>query len=296
MRAVESIWQRNFLINLAVTKGRYDTALNQVTSGKKLINFSDNPSDAASVLSLKNQSDQITQFDRNIAAGLSLLQPAETAVNSSLTLIYRAISLAEQGASEQNTGQAREILADNVDQLRDQLLNYANSEVAGKFLFAGSNTLTTPYVKDPLSGVVTYPGNGEEVRIQADFSVQATTNVPGNQIFSGPIDVFQRLAVLRDALRADDTATIAGSISTMGEVVEQFNQALGVIGNSSSHLMDIRGQLKSFQTSLMSRISTLEDADLASAISNLSKEQTGLQATLNAGSRIQPNSLMDYMT
>ncbi|HNX97391.1 MAG TPA: hypothetical protein PKK12_06900, partial [Candidatus Aminicenantes bacterium] len=74
MRAVDSIWQRNFLVNLGLTKERYDSALSQTTTGKKVINFSDSPSDAAMILALKNQSGQITQFERNIAAGTKYLR------------------------------------------------------------------------------------------------------------------------------------------------------------------------------------------------------------------------------
>jgi len=283
-------------VNLGLTKERYDSALSQTTTGKKVINFSDSPSDAAMILALKNQSGQITQFERNIAAGLSMLKPAEASIDSSVTLMYRAISLAEQGASETNTGDAREILADEIDQVRDQLLNYANSEVQGKYLFAGANTLTPPFVKDPATGDITYMGNGEEVKIQADFTIQVATNVPGDQVFTGSVDIFQRLADLRDALRADDTAAISTAISSMDDVVNQLDQALGTIGSATSHLNDITAQLKSYQSSLTSRISSLEDANSAAAISNLSAAEVSLQATLKAGSTIFQNSLMDYLS
>ncbi|MCP5104086.1 MAG: flagellar hook-associated protein FlgL, partial [bacterium] len=77
--------------------------------------------------------------------------------------------------------------------------------------------------------------------------------------------------------------------------INQIDQARGTIGNRTSHLHQIQGLLKTFRTSIQEKMSSLEDADMAQAITNLSREEVGLQATLQAGSRIQRFSLMNYL-
>jgi flagellar hook-associated protein 3 FlgL len=310
MRPVESNWYRDFIYNLTNTKNRYDNAISESTSGKKLNHLSDNPSDMSYVLSLRSKLNQIDQYDKNIESGLGFLNTADSALNTSQNLMYSIVSLAEQGASDGTDAEARRILADRVDEMRNELMNYANTEVMGKFVFAGSATDTQPYTKAAdtvvggitIPGVITYNGNNEDIDIQADFSVTVTTNTPGSQIFGDstvavppPYDVFQRLSDLVVALRQNNTTAIGNEISNMSELINQFGEAMGAYGNRSAHLTEIKGMLKSFSSSLEAKMSSLEDANMAESISNLSREEVGLQAVLQAGARIQRYSLMNYL-
>jgi len=311
MRAVEANWYRDFLYNLGITKGRYDEAITQSSSGKRLNHLSDDPSDMAYVLTLRSKIDQVDQFDKNIESGIAYLSSAESAINSVQNVMYSVVNLAEEGASDSTDAEGRRLIADQIDLIRDEILNYANTEIMGKYIFSGSATDTQPYVKaadtiDPVSGVtvpgvITYQGNTDTMEIQADFSVTVGTNIPGSEIFGDstvpapPYDIFQRLSDLVVALRENDTAAIGNEIGNMNEIINQLSEAMGEIGNRSSHLTQIQGLLTSFKSSLETKMSSLEDADMAETISNLSREEVALQATLQAGSRIQRFSLMNYL-
>jgi len=309
MRAVESNWYRNFLSNLSLTKGRYDDAITKATSGKKLNKLSDNPADMAYVLGLRGKIEQINQFDKNIGTAKSFLTASESAMNSIQNSIYRVITLAEQGASETSSPEGRVIIAQEIDQIRDSIINYANTEVMGKYIFAGSDNDSIPFEKDPTEvpapDNVIYNGDGRVVKVQADFSIRVGTNIPGNEVFgvgnliapapAGSTDIFASLHDLRDALIANDTTAISNELDAMSDIQEQINESRGNIGNNLRHITDIRGMLKSYQNSLRVKVSDLEDADMAKAISDLSREEVGLQATLQAGSRIQRHSLMNYL-
>jgi flagellar hook-associated protein 3 FlgL len=309
MRPVESNWYRDFLYNLTNTKIRYDKNISQSTSGKKLTHLSDNPSDMAYVLSLRSKIAQIDQFNDNIETGLGFVKVAESALNSVQNTMYSVVTLAEQGASDTNDAQARSILADRIDKMRDEIMGYANTEVMGKFVFGGSTTNSQPYTKgaDFLTagittpGTVTYSGNNENIDIQADFSVTVATNIPGSQVFGTnaapqpPYDIFQRLSDLVLHLRQNDTAAIGNDISNMHQLNDQIGDAMGNYGNKTAQLNQVKGMLKSFKSSLTAKMSSLEDADMAETISNLSREEVALQAALQSGARIQRYSLMNYL-
>jgi flagellar hook-associated protein 3 FlgL len=305
LRPVESMWYRSFLSNLTNTKTRYDEAISQTTSGKKLNYLSDNPSDMSYVLTLRSKIGQIDQFEKNINSAYGYLNTSESALDQVQTLLYSVVSLAEQGASEDNGADERATLADRIDSIRDEILNFANTEIMGKFVFAGSATDTVPFDRAVdtwdavnqiwIPGVVTYNGNSDDIDVQADFSVTVTTNIPGDQVFTGPIDVFDDLSNLIVALRNNDTTGIANEISTMNELINQMSENISTIGNRTAHLQQIEGLLKNFRTSIQEKMSSLEDADMAEAVSNLAREEVALQATLQSGSRIQRYSLMDYL-
>jgi flagellar hook-associated protein 3 FlgL len=305
MRAVESTWYRNFLLNLQATKGRFDKSITQTTTGKKINKFSDAPTDMAYVLTLKSKVGQVDQFQNNIKTGLSYLKSSETALNSVLNRMFEVVTLAESGASEQNGPDERAIIADQIDQIRNSVINYANSELMGNFIFSGSATNIKPFEKDPGEtppDTVIYNGNSHLRNIQADFSILVNFNIPGNEVFgvgasapAGTVDIFQRLADLRDHLLADDTTALEGDISNFHEVMDQLNENIGKLGNRQAHLTQLSGQLSSFRNSMLGKISSLEDADMAKAISDLTQEEIGLQATLNAGARIGRTSLFNFL-
>lgn len=305
MRAVEANWYRNFLTNLGNTKSRYDKAITESTSGKRLNHLSDDPSDMSYVLSLRSQIGQVKQFDDNINSGKLWLSSGESSLNQVQNLLSSAITMASQGSSESGDAQSRLILADRLDDLRDELLNYSNTEVMGRYIFAGSNTDTAPFVKAAdtvlpsgvvVPGVVTYTGNSDTVSIQADFTVTVGTNVPGDEVFTGPVDIFDRLSQLIQGLRENNTTAISTQTGQLKESVDQISDAIGLMGERNAHLTQIQGLLKNFKTTLTSKMSSLEDANMAEAISNLAKEEVGLQATLQAGSRINRISLMNFLS
>lgn len=304
MRTVEANMYRNFLVNLASTKSRYDTALSQSSSGKKITRLSDAPADAAHALDLRSKIAQIDQFSRNIDSGGKYLSSAESALNGVTTNLYRVITLAEEGASEVNDAAARATIAEQIDLIRDSLLDLANTQVMGVYVFSGTSTDTMPYIKDPAEAdpdTVLYQGNGDVMQIQANFSVQVQINLPGSEVFGAngmaapPHDIFARLATLRDALLANDTATITAETGSMNELIDQISDSLGQIGNYSSHLNDTKGILTSLRSSLKAKVSSLEDANMAEALSNMTKEEVGLSAVLQVGARINQVSLLDFL-
>jgi len=369
MRAVESVWFRNFLNHLGLTKERYDNAITRTTSGKKINKLSDNPTEMAHVMTLRGRLAQIAQFDRNINSGEKSLAAAETALDATVKHIHQVASLASQGATETNTGEQRRIIADQIDLIRNALVDIANTQIDGKYVFAGSNTTVQPFVIEADGITITYRGNEEFIETQADFSVRVATNIPGSQVFTstvtGPgsivaidasgteltfdndisgllgigdmivingesrvisavnspfsvtieepfsttptipspwqynsepnrIDIFQRLNDLSAALRADDTAAIGDSVASMKQVSNHLNSALGHIGNRRGHLQEIKQLLRDFKITLTAQMSSMEDADMATAISDLAREEIGLSALLRSGARINRVSLMDF--
>ncbi|MCP5054971.1 MAG: flagellar hook-associated protein 3 [bacterium] len=304
MRPVEANWYRDFIFNLTNTKNRYDTAISQVSSGKKLNHLSDNPSDMSHVLNLRSKIGQIDQFERNINSAKGFLSTAESALSQTQNIMYSIVSLAEQGASESVDLQGRQAIADSIDQMRDEIRNFANTEIMGKYVFAGSYTDTVPFTDAGdttlpsgvvVPGVVSYQGDSGTIAIQADFNISIDTNIPGDQVFTTPIDIFDRLSDLVVALRQDNTTGIANEIGNMNQIINQVSESISILGNRSAHINQIEGLLKSFKSSIQAKMSSLEDADMAQAISNLGREEIGLQATLQAGSRINRQSLMNYL-
>ncbi len=310
LRAIEGNWYRNMLFHLDNTKQQYDKYISQTTSGKKLNTLSDNPPDMAYVLSLRSKMDQIDQFTRNIDSAEGFLNTAESALNQVQNLMYKVTNLASQGASDTTDAEGRGLIATEIEDIRENIMDLANTEIMGKYIFAGSATDTAPFRVDdvtlpaPPAGrpwPIVYDGNADYIEIQAEFSITVETNIPGSEVFGTgaggppPVDIFEEMATMIENLRNDDALAVGTQTANLNLIITQIGEAMGDLGNRNAHLDTIKGNLKSFKTAIMDKKSSLEDADMAEAITKLSMSEVAMQATMQAGARIQSFTLMNYI-
>ena len=126
------------------------TALLQLTTGKRVNVASDDPSAAAREVAISSQSGDCDQFLRSIASISSELQTADSALNSGVTALQQAISLGVEGANGTMSQQDRAALASEVQSISQQMLGIANLSYNGKYVFAGTADSQPPYVADRL--------------------------------------------------------------------------------------------------------------------------------------------------
>jgi flagellar hook-associated protein 3 FlgL len=114
----------------------------------------------------------------------------------------------------------------------------------------------------------------------------------GDSVFS-PI-----FATINQLLTAVDSGNVAG----MQAALSQFSTTLGglntfrvQLGVSQNTLSDMKNEQDAAKTSIISRQSSLQDADMAQTVTQLSQIQTALQAALTARSITQQKSLFDYL-
>ena len=175
----------------------------QMASGLSVNVPSDNPAAAAVLVQNADQASETDQFQRSIGSIQGEIQNADSTLNSVITSLQQAISLGVEGANGTVNAADRGAVATQVRGIQSQLVSLANLTYQGNYVFAGTETQTTPYVLDPnsLSGVA-YKGNSgvNSVSLGNHFTLQ--TNLPGSQLFSGSNDMFQSIQDLINGLRA----------------------------------------------------------------------------------------------
>jgi flagellin-like protein len=106
------------------------------------------------------------------------LQTADATLSSVVTTLQRAISLGIQGANDTLSDANRLSIAQDVTGIQQQLLGLANLSFQGRFVFAGTNSKTPPFVVDATQASgVRYDENavvnavevGEGFRLQVTF-------------------------------------------------------------------------------------------------------------------------------
>lgn len=267
----------------------------EVTSGRKLLRPSDDPVGARQSLINRARLAQIEQFKSNIDLTLGDLNATDSFLDQVNQRLIRAKEIAIQMGSDANSPAARRTAAAEVDSLIDDLVALGNSTFRGRALFAGENTLTPPYTRT--GDNVTYAGTetGLQRRISHDVPLVETT-VPGTQIF-GPegTRTFQTLFALKRALEANDGAAVRNLLPSISRDQEIVLAARTVIGGRTERVQRTRERLEAQALEIQTLQATIEDVDLAEAISDLQIRQVALQATLGVAGQVLPQSLLEFL-
>jgi flagellar hook-associated protein 3 FlgL len=267
----------------------------EITSGRKLLRPSDDPVGARQSLMNRARLAQIEQFKSNIDLSLGDLNAADSFLDQVNLRLTRAKEIAIQMGSDANSPAARDAAALEVDALIDDLVALGNSTFRGRAIFAGENTLSSPYTRTGNS--VTYSGTetGLQRRISNDMPLVETT-VPGTLVFgSGATNAFQTLFTLKAALEANDGNGIRNTLPSINADQERVLSARTIIGGRTERVQKTRDRLEAQALEIQSLQATIEDADLAESISALQLRQTALQATLGVAGQVLPTTLMDFL-
>jgi flagellar hook-associated protein 3 FlgL len=285
----------DLLAALQQTQQQINTDLQQISSGQSVSVPSDNPGAAAALVQNAAQTSAADQFLRSIGSVQGEVASADSTLSSVTTALQRAISLGVEGASGTLNPSDRAAIAIEVQGIQTQLVSLANLSYQGSYVFAGTATQTAPYVLDPTSASgVTYAGNSNTNSITLGNHYTLQTNVPGSQLFSAAgSDVFQSI---QDLLTGLQTGTgIAAAVGEVNSAANHLDAQRVFYGNAQNQLTAQQTYLNSDTTALAQQQNTLGGADLATAISNLTSEETAHQATLAAVAGANQPNLFSYV-
>lgn len=285
----------DLLSALSQTERQINSDLQQVASGQRVNVPGDDPAAAAGLVRNAEQTAEADQFRRSVASMSGEMQNADSALNSVVTALRRAISLGVQGANGTVNASDRAALANEVQGIFSQLVSLANLSYQGKFVFAGTATQTTPYVLDAASpSGVRYEGNDGINRVTVGDQLTVKNNLPGSQMFSATgADVFQALQDLVTNLKAG--TNIDAAVNEVSTVYQYVNAQRVFYGNTLNQLNSQERSLDSHMTQLAQQQNTLVGTDLSRVLSDLVNAQTSREATLGAIARTQEGNLFDYI-
>ena len=169
-----------------MSKSQTDLAKLQekVASGKELVRPSDGVDLALNISRLKSSIAKLDSYKDSLNAVNDRLRIEESYMTGTSDVLRQIKTLTIQGANASMSLSDKNVIATQIDELINELVNQANgADVNGNFLFAGTRVATRPYQLDD-SGVFRY--QGDQVNTSVDFSSTRQT-VIGR---SGP-DVFQ---------------------------------------------------------------------------------------------------------
>ena len=155
----------------------------------------------------------------------------------------------------------------------------------------------------PCSGVTSgptissYQGDSNPTQIEITSGRRAAITFDGGSVFQGsdPTDILNALTTLAAALSASDQPAIEAGVDAISRAFDRATSAQARVGNDLRAIDDARLRTASERTGVISRLASVEDADLAAAATKLSLADTAYRAALASVATIGRVSLMDYL-
>lgn len=282
---------RNFLADLGILNGDLASLSRQVSSGKRLTDHKDSPAGSAELIFVAKSEGDIDQYRFNSDAGTLYLGAADSTLNEVNNLFTSIYSKGSQAASDSVNTDARASLAHEVRSLREQIVSLANSQVNGRYLFAGSAGSAAPFSLD--GDTVVYGGDDAAVSIRIDAGLDVPMSFSGNEVFGS---IFSVIGALLAGMDSNDATAIKASLEEFSSALSQLSQVRGRIGAHRSTLESVQARLDLRETNLKEQRSRIEDADMAQAVVQLNQTKTALDAAMSAGAAVlQQSNLFDIL-
>ena len=145
MRVTTQSITNNFLHNLNKHLFKINKYQNEISSGKKLMKPSDDPTGTSLVLELRSTIQKNEQYIRNINDGMLRLNMTEDALNDTQNLINRARDVALMAENGTTSAIDRQNMAIEVNELLEHLLMTTNKDSLDGYLFGGTQTESAPF-------------------------------------------------------------------------------------------------------------------------------------------------------
>jgi len=287
----------NILNDLWQSQAQEQTALEEISTSKRVNRPSDDPTAAAADVLNQAAQSRTDQYLKNTSDLESMLQTADSTLSSVVTSLNQAISLGVQGANSELTPSNLQAIAQQVQAIQNQMVQLANTSFQGSFLFGGTLSQSAPYVLDPSQADgVQYDGNSGVNSVAIADGRTMQVNLPGDQIFQGSSgNVMGSLQQLMTSLQNNDINGISAATTQLKGALDYVSQQRVFYGNAINQLDSNQSFLQQEKVNLQTDETSLVGADMSEAATDLSQAQTTHQAALAALARVIPQSLLDYL-
>ncbi len=289
---------RSYLNTISQSRARVEELQTKIATNKRIQNPSDDPAGTSRLMRLSKQAEQLSSYRGNIENGLAFAENSTIAmetINDEVSNVLVTMTRVNNSANQDNMSQ----FAESIDASLNAIMQAANSEYDGKFLFGGTDFNQPPYGYTADESAIELKAgdvSGEHLLKISKFTNQKI-NITGKELFGdidGSTDIFNTLISIRDDLRNGVMPDAAAT-----ERIEDFSKnvvdKLAREGTVINKLTDTDLILENQEVIAQDLLSKENDTDIAKSLIDLQNQEYILELSYKMSSMILPKSLMDYI-
>ncbi|HEX4466113.1 MAG TPA: flagellar hook-associated protein FlgL [Solirubrobacteraceae bacterium] len=286
-------------INAAFTKMERSAA--EMSSGKTILQPSDNPYGASRAIDLQSQLDGLESYERAAQDGIAWTQAATSGMANIGEVMQHVRVLVLQASNGTLSSGDLKNIGTEISQLTETIKQDANIQYAGQYVFAGTATTTPPYTQganDEYNGdegtVARSVNPGSSLAINTKLSSvlgEGTASKDGKLLDTLRTIVTHLEEGTPEAKAALNSTDLAGIDSNF----EALTQLEATTGSTTNQLQVALTRIESLGSSVTKALSNTENADFAKVSIDYSNERAAYEAALRAGASIVQESLMNFL-
>ena len=290
---------------------RYLTAQNEalyerqtvIASQKRINKPSDDPIGVGKVLDYRQTLASIDQYQTNIQSGQTRLEVTEITMDmvNDLLKMVSAIGQTEAGG----TTESCQLMAQEIKNIFDQVLDLANSKLDCNYMYSGYQTQTAPFSRDDALATtfdkftVTYNGDTGDARYIVGQNSEITIDTDGRPLFhdaaGGGLNIFDAMRDLIVGLENDDTAAISTQAGMMDQARAQINTIRAANSPIAYQLETSENHWQNYKPKIQELLGREEEADITQAVVELQSIELAYQTTLATTARVIQPGLIDFL-
>ena len=187
-----------------------------------------------------------------------------------------------------------ESIQNEVGQLKEQLVEIANTKVGDKYIFNGSDTLNPPVSPDRC--VTPVDGTGSKgVQLELAKGVYITVNVKPEDVFNEGL--FGDIDSLMDELKNESATgdSINAFLMDIDTHIANVNNTRSELGARYNRVELMENRIDQQEIIVKEKMSENEDIDFEKVVTEMLTQESVHRAALAVGARVIQPSLMDFL-
>ncbi len=286
------------LANVQKSTSNMSRLQEQISTGKKVNRASDDPAAARKILSLRSEDLGLDQFASNVQTATQTLDFSASSLQNTSDILQKITELTMQGVSSTVDQNGRTIIANEINQLLETIMQSANSKRLGRYVFAGTNTTTVPFVaaRDASGKIasVAYNGNRESIAYNVGPNINTVVNLTGDEVFVNS-NMFDTIIRVRDNLTSGAISFARNELDNLDSAAKNVLNSIAKAGGISGTLQLTGSRIEETKLSLQEVLASAESADIAELVLKLTEQQSIFEASLSSGSYIFKTSILNFI-
>ena len=291
---------------LATLQNSLSQTQTQLSTSLQIVKPSDAPDKASLVTRLNTEIAKQNAYVASIKTLQNNLTAQDTALKRANDVMGRIKELTVQANNDTMGPSDRKNIAQEMTQLRDQILSIANTQDSnGNFIFAGSRVGQPAFGPDA-KGMINYQGDQTRLTVAVGDSRVISMNTPGSDAFTrlvrddgkgGKVGVgfFQAMGDLITSIQTSDRVGMQQGLKEIDTMTLGLSDANAKVG-TSLNIADMQSSiLGEVNLRLQSTLSDIQDLDYTKAITKMNKDELALQAAQSGFAKISKLSLFNYI-
>ncbi|MEC0133018.1 MULTISPECIES: flagellar hook-associated protein FlgL [Paenibacillus] len=303
LRVTSNMMNSQLLLNLNRNARTMNDTQLQLSSGRKINKPSDDPVGITYSLRYRAELSSNEQYTKNVDSALSWLDYNDTVLGQAGDVVQKIRELSVQAATGTNPQSALDSINEEVMQLKEQLVDIANSTLNGKYIFNGEQYSTKPYdfakgadgTYDVSKPVTTDPG---QIQFIVGEGVRMPISMTGNDVFGNTGDSDNLYTIINSisaGLKAGDLGAISGQLDNIDTRMETILTARSEIGAKTNRVELMQERLSDLNVNLTDLQAKTEDADYEGLIMQSKIQENIYNASLSVGAKIISTTLVDFI-